>query len=237
MKLISAFLFMSLTVFANGNEYGNSNNSRFRDIIWKIKSFHPDKLLVITGSKHAAFSVKTEVIDLSNPDNICEPLVDFPFGTSGGTGVLYQEKYPLICGGYVWPSNSRPVTNECQLLGQEQGKSFHLQTGREWASSLLIDQTVMWVTGGLNHKDGEQFGTKLASTEYISLTETETTPGPDLPIHVWGHCIMPTEEGALLIGGVSDEHFSSPKTFIFDSASESWREVIAKVDINRATPN
>ena len=74
------------------------------------------KLLVTTGSIVGDFARKSEVIDL-NGGKTCDPLEDLSFGTMDGTGALMSDQFPLVCGGYVRPSNIRPTTNQCEVLG------------------------------------------------------------------------------------------------------------------------
>jgi hypothetical protein len=47
----------------------------------------PGKLLVTTGHP-SADAVKSEVIDLEDPSNICQPLEDFPIELTASTGGL-----------------------------------------------------------------------------------------------------------------------------------------------------
>ena len=56
------------------------------------------------------------MIDL-NGGKTCDPLEDLSFGTMDGTGALLSDQFPLVCGGYVRPSNIRPTTNQCEVLG------------------------------------------------------------------------------------------------------------------------
>ena len=139
----------------------------------------------------------------------------------GGYGALLDDKYPLVCGGYV---RNKGSTSQCAILGGEQELSSIEE--RESPSSILIDSSTLWVTGGLHYEDGNPMGVKSATSEYISLNEDISGPGPDLPIHVWSHCLVRTEAGALLTGGISNEILtSSQATFWFDNASAEWRKV------------
>ena len=164
--------------------------------------------------------VVTEVFDLMDPTTICDPLDDFPIQTSQGTGGLLDDKYPLICAGVY--------SNQCYIIGEDHATAT-LQTERRYSSSLLMDPKALWITGGLTPGDGI-FDQALSSTELISLSE-DSRFGPELPVHVWGHCIARMYvNSAMLIGGVSKEYYSSSKTFIFDYASSGWTEGL---DMNR----
>ena len=56
-------------------------------------------MLVVTGTpiEDAQYS---EVIDLLDPQAVCQPLMDFPIQAYSATGGLLQNNFPLICGGY-----------------------------------------------------------------------------------------------------------------------------------------
>ena len=71
----------------------------------------------------------------------------------------------------------------------------------------------------------------LASTEYLSLVDgAPSGPGPDLPIHVWGHCLFAIDDYRIILnGGVSREHYSSARTYLFDSEIASWTEVCTSI--------
>ena len=56
------------------------------------------------------------MIDL-NGGKTCDPLEDLSFGTMDGTGALLSGQFPLVCGGFVRPSDIRPTTNRCEVLG------------------------------------------------------------------------------------------------------------------------
>ncbi len=59
------------------------------------------KLLVTTGWLGNYATDNTEIIDLENPDNICEDFSPYPIsrGTSGAVGGLLSNGKPFICGG------------------------------------------------------------------------------------------------------------------------------------------
>ena len=90
------------------------------------------KLLVATGSKAGDFATLTEIIDLKDATNVCQPRVDFPFGSMDGTGLLLDGS-PLICGGYVRSHNKDRVGTEsptCILLNSDDGPLVMLDTPR-----------------------------------------------------------------------------------------------------------
>jgi len=193
------------------------------------------KLLVTTGSVVGDFARKSEVIDLHG-GKTCDPLEDLSFGTMDGTGALLSGQFPLVCGGFVRPSDIRPTTNRCEVLGFPglDGQHDMMET-RDTASSILINPDTLWITGGKHFIEGNPMAVRLASTEYLSIIdESMNGPGPELPIHVWGHCLFANNEngGITLTGGVSNEHLSSAITYSFDFASSSWTEA-PKMNIDR----
>ena len=102
---------------------------------------------------------------------------------------------------------------------------------RDTTSSVLINPDTLWITGGKHFIEGNPMAVRLASPEYLSIIdESMNGSGPDLPIHVWGHCLFANNEnvGVTLTGGVSNEHYSSAITYMFDLASASWTEVSKK---------
>ena len=98
---------------------------------------------------------------------------------------------------------------------------------REDASSIMINPDTLWITGGHHFIEGSPMAVRIASTEYLSISDGSMSgPGPDLPIHVWGHCLLAdSDHGVILTGGVSDEHYSSARSYMFDFASSSWTDV------------
>merc|ERR1712156_358570 len=187
------------------------------------------KLLVTTGSIVGDFARKSEVIDLAE-GKTCEPLDDFPFGTMDATGGLLNGRYPVICGGYV---RQRPTTGQCAVLGSPDEEISMLIT-RDTASSIMVSPSTLWITGGKHFVEGIPVAVDLASTEYLSLVDgAPSGPGPDLPIHVWGHCLFAIDDYRIILnGGVSREHYSSARTYLFDSEIASWTEA-PKMNIDR----
>ena len=110
------------------------------------------------------------------------------------------------------------------------GEDLNLIEAREDASSILINPSTLWITGGKHFITGIPFAVTSASTEILSLSpDIPAANGPDLPIHVWGHCLFSNDMGtaAILTGGVSNEHYSSARSYMFDFAATAWTEVIA----------
>lgn len=183
------------------------------------------KLLVTTGSIVADFAKLTEVIDLADPSNKCSPIETFTIETSGGSGALVNDS-PFVCSGYIRNSQGKAQTTSCYILGLDGKQTeVNLLVSREWAASIAIGPETMWVTGGLHHEPGDFMGTRMSSTEVIDVSGNVEN-GPELPVHVWGHCIVPyNEDSFMIIGGITTEEFSSKSSFIYDQSSLDWRQV------------
>ena len=62
----------------------------------------------------------------------------------------------------------------------------------------------------------------LDTTEFVSLFE-ETTNGPNLPEHIWGHCFVQLNENEFMMaGGVSKESYATAKSWIFNRLEQKW---------------
>ena len=59
----------------------------------------PSKLLVSTGAQYDDKGQISEVIDLLDPEAICEPLPDYPVNIEDAFGGLLHGNIPIICGG------------------------------------------------------------------------------------------------------------------------------------------
>ena len=71
-----------------------------------------------------------------------------------------MDKVPVICGGYIYLDDCINVTaNKAVLLGK-------MKKEREFAASVVLNNSVLWVTGGKNVRGF------LSSTEFIHLNGT-----------------------------------------------------------------
>ena len=106
---------------------------------------------------------KSEIVDLSDKNKFqCPDWVDYPIYGYGATGGLVDQ-VPVICGGNSkdgYRNDCYNVTaNEAVLLGK-------MKEEREFAASVVLNNSVLWVTGG---KGVRGF---LSSTEFIHLNGT-----------------------------------------------------------------
>jgi len=185
---------------------------------YSVEAILKTKLLVSTGSP-VDNGVVSEVLDLQNATNICSPMSDFPIKTSQGTGAVLDSNtnYPsaLICAGVY--------SDECHIVGGGNDiAASKLNTQRRFASSMLIDPAILWITGGLTPNPDFPVDITLSSTEFVSLRYPNVNQfGPELPVPTWGHCIVQlNESSAMLIGGRP----LGKSTYIIDFATEKWTE-------------
>jgi hypothetical protein len=165
-------------------------------------------------------SKKMEIIDLSDPTNVCQPsfLADYPFDrVEGASGGLLTNNNALICGG--WDNTER--LDDCFAIN-ENGikKPTRLTKPRSYAASVVWNSTTLWMTGG--YLDGF---VRTKSTEFVQLTGT--SPGPDLPLVVAFHCLVSLNDTtALLIGGqLADRTRTSSKaTFFYNTDHKTWTD-------------
>jgi hypothetical protein len=152
------------------------------------------KVLVTTGFDTG--SKKMEIMDLSDPSNVCQPslLADYPLDrVQGASGGLLTNNNALICGG-----RGPKILDDCYSInphGIKKAATARLSQPRYYAASVVLNSTTLWMTGG--YLPGN---VRTKSTEFVQLTGT--SPGPDLPLEVAYHCLVSLNDTtALLIGG------------------------------------
>ena len=103
-------------------------------------------------------------------------------------------------------------SDDCKILDKPL-KTFQMLEKRCFASSVVLNQTKLWVTGG-----GSSPGSYLASTEIISLDQS-VIQGPTLPFSIDGHSMVQVNSKTIyLIGGVQNDLLSN-KTWIVDPSN------------------
>ena len=73
-----------------------------------------DAIFVTTGDPNEE-SIKTEIIDLGHPENVCSGLPNYPIALEGASGGLLAEKYPVVCGGLDF--STYEYVRDCIVLG------------------------------------------------------------------------------------------------------------------------
>jgi hypothetical protein len=175
------------------------------------------KVLVTTGRDIG--SKNTEIMDLSDPSNVCQPslLADYPldrvWGASGG---LLTNNNAMICGG--WGSEKLDDCFSINPHGIKKAATARLSQPRSSAASVVWNSTTLWMTGG-SHAGY----VRTKSTEFVQLTGT--TPGPDLPLEVSSHCIVSLNDTTLiLIGGKLQSVTYSKATWFYNTDHKTWTD-------------
>ena len=142
----------------------------------------------------------------------CEDWAEFPKDVDAATGGVIKDVV-IICGG----GDLSTTFNECYSLnGSAATPITHMSAKRQYAASLVIDKTKLWITGGLNFDTG-----RLASSEYITLEGSE--PGPDLPILISSHALVAIDNIlSILIGGRTTGYVETQTTHYFDHQGHNW---------------
>ena len=175
------------------------------------------KFLITTGGNDARIR-NSELLHLSlKSDEQCFDWVDFPHDLTGATGG-FIENTALVCGGY---NDDLVMLDDCYSLNSESTTmSVKMSVKRCDAASIVLNETVLWVSGG----DGSSiYYPEGTSTEYVKLEGTR--PGPPLPIPLAGHAkIGINHTHSIIIGGRTDGFSGIENTFFFDHIYNSWSE-------------
>ena len=160
-------------------------------------SFTVSKFLITTGWNQNGYPRDSEILDLSiKGGSNCNDWPDFPKDVDAATGGMIQDVV-VICGG----GDANTEFNECYSLnGNAATLITHMSAKRQYAASLVIDNTKLWITGGLY----------LASSEYITLEGIE--PGPELPTIIDSHALVAMDNTlSMLIGGSTNGYDATKK--------------------------
>ena len=139
---------------------------------------------------------------------MCNKWPNFPIDGSSVTGGLIGDTV-VICGGYN--------IDECYSLTSKKATLVtHMSVGRLYTASVVLNDNTLWVTGGYNSASEI-----LASTEYVTLTETII--GPDLPMAIAHHAMVAINSTcSMVIGGHDEEDEYSASTFYYDRNEGEW---------------
>ena len=126
--------------------------------------------------------------------------------TAGATGGLL-DGLPVICGGNNDKQIHSIAKDQSKFLGQ-------LSVTRREAASVVLSNSTLWVTGGY-----DQSGYPMKTTELVTK-DGQTSQGPDLPLALNSHAIVPLNSGAfILIGGLGGD---SSATHFYEE-KKGWR--------------
>ncbi len=149
-------------------------------------------MLVVTGSPMSNATETSEVFDLEHPEYECDNLGNFPDKVSEAIGGLLGNR-PVICSGM---DTGNTKSSKCYTMGELGQPSATLQTGRWLAAGTLINETTMWITGGIG-----QDWDHLTSTEFV-YSNHNTSMGPSLPQTRYSHCMLKVRSSVIaIIGG------------------------------------
>ncbi len=157
-------------------------------------------------------SVRSEVIDLENPDSNCEDYLPYPIssGTYGAVGGLLYGDTPFICGGDTGQGSN------CYFLGNSEVQAT-LAADRYKTAGLVMDEDNIWITGG-----GDSAVSK--TSEYVAPHQ-ESVKGPDLPVSLRQHCMVQLDDDTVMfLGSVYDSERRSPKTLIYSISNNSFTD-------------
>ena len=153
------------------------------------------KLLVMTGQP-LENGIKTEVIDLIDPQNHCIT-TDFPLGLWDSMGGLLGTDLPIVCGG---DADGTTIDTCYALLNRQFVPKMTLSSPREETgriSNVIFDGSLMLVAGFA--QEGSSLS-RSASVEAVSLTGNEQLP--DLPTAVGSPCTVKIDDKRIMtIGG------------------------------------
>ena len=151
------------------------------------------KILITNGWNFDENPTTSEIVDLTiKGGNKCKNWPDFPIAVQRPIGGLIGNTV-LICGGHT--EDSHDVEACYSLTSQKATLVTHLSVARFNAASIVLSNTILWVTGGSNGNN------VLASTEFVSIDGS--IPGPDLIIAVAKHAVVAINSTfSMVIGGI-----------------------------------
>ena len=186
------------------------------------------KVLIASGMKNynADPALITEIIDLLDESNICKPVPDFPIyiDTSTGGVVKVLNRYAALICGFPYLIVDYP----CVALYEDSTTVIGMTFQRIQSQGIVINNTNLWVTGGLASIEGTlPLKDVLSSTELIDAEYKTHTPGPELPSKLYSHCVLSIDPNlAMIVGGYEgntrDEAVPTKKTYFYDLQTNHW---------------
>ena len=174
------------------------------------------KILVVGGRPYL------EIIDLINPKLKSEIMIYKNGSRFSSTGAILQNNL-LIFGG----NENNKDTKNVSVIGMPNGWSNNMMIPRSMMSSVVLNETKIWITGG-----GCYNALSIRSTEIVSLDQPPIA-GPDLPFIVKGHSMVLVDPTMIyLIGGVQNAKVSK-KTWIIDPTNDFQIKVGPSMNMGR----
>ena len=165
-----------------------------------------DHILVTTGFPLAT-SVKSEIIDIKNPESSCNDFPAFPIQNQNAIGTVL-ENAPVICGGDGGKQS-------CYTLGSD-GPGEILEMERISSASVMFANQ-LGIFGG-----SPLSSTTNASSNTYEVCQTSTLECSlnDLPFSIKEHCMVTVNDKPVIIGGKTGDSDSksevSNKVFLLD---------------------
>ena len=146
----------------------------------------------------------------------CGAFPDYPenqvWGAAGG---LLKQKYPLACDG-----NEDISVNDCYLYEDgEWKKSVILPAAVEWPGSTVLNDTILWITGGYyNYEVGYNLSLLVDPFENLVV------PGPPLPYEIMTSCMVNIDNDNIAMLGGSGANGGGPKTSFYTFSTNTWED-------------
>ena len=126
------------------------------------------------------------------------------------------QNHPFIGGLVNGPET--PLQN-CIIIKQPKKTTYPLLEPRNYASSIVLNQKTLWLTGGIGK----------SSTEFVSVDEP-TIKGPNFPFNIYGHAMVQIDQKTIYVIGGHHNHKDQKKTWIVDpnNVDESDQLILQK---------
>ena len=121
------------------------------------------KFLITIGERASLDYVKkSEILDFSEKNKYqCADWVDYPIDVHAATGGLVGQ-VPVICGGFFGVYDDPHFVDDCYKVTANKAVLLgKMKTKRRSAASVVLNDSVLWVTGGQNHNSKAQSSTEL----------------------------------------------------------------------------
>ena len=158
---------------------------------------------------------KVDIIDLENPNNVCNDWTVYPQYPAGSVGFLDSNGIPIICGGWN---------------GHDSDYCFNYDTANVWfvnsmlvyprnyaaiSSSNWLNQTqIVLITGTSNTSYGN-------TAEMLTERGWELVPIP-MPYSVYHHCSAMLDSNTVFVIGGQVNGSPSDKVLLFNLESKTW---------------
>ena len=169
------------------------------------------KILIVGGLSRPDRNPPMEIIELIDKES--KPIIvkDENGSRIAATGGILQNQL-LICGGCDFDNHKYCKNTSKNVSIIAMPKCFEMKMPRRNMSSVVLSDSKIWVTGGVNDI---AISPGTMSTEIISLDQPPV-PGPDLPFFVGDHSMEIVDPKTIyLIGGMQNGQTSN-KTWIID---------------------